>query len=122
MWWRYCSVNSPCYLNINKYEKYYFLKENLEVKCRKNKDSLVDYNNILIGNVFKTEEEITEEDKERLASVINLLKRKRPLFTSKITEESTFEELRKVIETKKTSNLQLEKSHLNNILKKASFL
>ena len=115
-------VDAPCHLNVEKNEKYYFLNEKLEIKMRKNKDSLVDYNNILIGNVFKSEDDITEKDKERLASIINMLKEKKPLFTSIITDTTILEKIREIIETEKKHGLQLEKSPFNNILKKASCL
>ena len=115
-------VDNPCHIDVEKYEKYYFVNENLEIKVRKNKNSLVDYNNILIGNVFKKEEDITEKEKERLISIIEFLKRKQPLFTAKITDDNVFEEIRQILEKEKTHKLEMEKSELTGVLKKASFL
>ena len=115
-------VYSPCYTYMEKFERYYFLNENLEIKNRRNKENLIDYMNIFIGNVFKTEDEITDEEKERLATVMEMLKKKRILFTLKVNGDETFNLLKEIIDEQYSKKDICEESELRGSLKRASLL
>lgn len=115
-------VYSPCFTYIKKYEKYYFLNEKMEIKSRKNKENLTDLMNIFIGNIFKSKEEITEEEKIRLESVVKMFEKKRILFTLKVNGDETFNQLKDVIDGQYSKHDICEESEHRGILKRASLL
>lgn len=115
-------VCSPCFINMEKYENYYFLNEKLEIKSRKNKENLIDYINIFMGNVFKSKEDITDSEIERLKSVIELIKKKRVLFTLKVDNDETFNRLRGVLEEQYSKYDICDDNDLRGTLQRASFL
>lgn len=55
-------------------ELYYFLNENLKIKSKTNRNNLFDILNLSIHNVYKTEEEIKEENISNFKEVLNKLK------------------------------------------------
>lgn len=56
-------------INLSLNQSYFFLNEKLEIKHRRNKRTLIDMFNIMIGNTFIEEKAIQEEEIKRIKSI-----------------------------------------------------
>ena len=72
-------------------EPYYFVNEEGLIKHRRNKETLLDIFNIFIGNIFRDEEAISEEEIARVLSILIMMQsRNSSAFPNEIKEPEKF--------------------------------